>query len=233
MVMSVSVISGSPLPRSPCRRTRLKHGNLIVLRDCITRNRSSRHYPLSGTDHCIRLDVRSRRSSYSETVSGLTPETTYYVHVAETYLVREGIGYGSTATITTEPASPDTETPTDPETPPNRRHQRNRRHPAPKRRIAPTSTASPAYPAPPRTLTPGGSSSAARSRTPPRRSAPSKRTTATRSTYSTRKVAQSAPPRRSLLPTASSGSNSKAPEAGIPSSSNTPRPAPCAAPPSP
>ena len=97
-----------PLPSHPFEAWEL---------NCITRNRSSRHVS-AGTDHCIRLDVRSGRSSYSETVSGLTPETTYYVHVAETYLVREGIGYGSTATITTEPASPDTETPTDPETPP-------------------------------------------------------------------------------------------------------------------
>ena len=70
--------------------------------------------------------MRSGRSSYSETVSELTPETTYYVHVVETYIHRGGfsipVGYGATATITTTaapetPTDPETSTPPEPETP--------------------------------------------------------------------------------------------------------------------
>ena len=56
-------------------------------------------------------------ASYSETVSGLTPETTYYVHVAETWIGRRAslpIGFGASATVTTA-AAPDPETPTTPD----------------------------------------------------------------------------------------------------------------------
>ena len=70
---------------------------------------------------CIRYNVRSGRASYSETVSGLMPETTYYVHVAETFETGSRVSYGSIAMITTAaaPGTPDPETPTtsDPETP--------------------------------------------------------------------------------------------------------------------
>ena len=73
---------------------------------------------------CIRPSVSSARLNYSERVSGLTPETTYYVYVAQIYssaLSPILPGYGATATFTTTaaPGTPDPETPTtpDPETP--------------------------------------------------------------------------------------------------------------------
>lgn len=97
-----------PLPSHPFEANELH---------CITR-RTARHV-VDGTESCIRHNVRSGRSSYSETVSGLTPETTYYVHVTETYLTGGSFvaSYGSISTITTTatPETPDPGTPTPPE----------------------------------------------------------------------------------------------------------------------
>ena len=82
---------------------------------------------------CVRYTVRLGGDSYSQIVTGLTPGTTYYVHVAAIARTGRGligigkymISYGTiappitTEALTTGPETPETETPTppDPETP--------------------------------------------------------------------------------------------------------------------
>ena len=70
-------------------------------------------------DGCIRRSVAPGSASYSETVTGLTPETTYYVHVAAAdYSDGPAVSDGATVMFTTtagtgtpDPTTPDPETP--------------------------------------------------------------------------------------------------------------------------
>ena len=202
------------------------HPGLAREQNCISRNRSSRHYPLSGTDHCIRLNVRSGRASYSETVSGLTPETT-----ATILRARGGNPLGQQYRFRIDRHDYDSSNPRYTAGTPKRRP--TRRRPNPRRNPAPTSTASSGSRAPPRTLTPGGFSSRPRSRTPRPQSEPTRETTATRLTCLMPRAPHSAARFHWPRPTASSGSNWKAREDGTPSPWSTPRPAPCETPPSP
>ena len=133
------------LSTSPLLQVRNANGRAFAGSDrCIYRYHSGTHAILPylegiPPEGCIRRNVSPGRSSYSVTVSGLTPETTYYLNVISVGVYHDpvveetrGLFYYSlsddsgvsarvvnfrTTATPPEPETPDPETPTEPETP--------------------------------------------------------------------------------------------------------------------